>query len=321
MNFSIYPNIWTTASHTIVSFEQLRELIASTEMKSKIDALRSASDEKQRQFIKSSLPNITVNGVFPHRFDDGITIYNQVTALDFDHIPTSKMTQVREMLIRNPLTHYLFISPSGNGYKVLVKHDNVRPEFHWNLYAQILQVFGNIPYTDKGVHDLSRATFLSYDGEGYFNPLSEYFHFEYAPNITQQTKINKSITTKGKQGVSPMTQNMVIMNSLFQATWKDKALMDYIDKYSWSKHPEDYMIGNRNNSLIKKATILCLCGVHYEAALWKLTYLYTRDPAIAVSESDIEKRVLYAYHNNVDRFGTERQKWIDFRNKRMLWHR
>lgn len=321
MNFSIYPNIWTTASHTIVSFEQLRELIASTEMKSKIDALRSASDEKQRQFIKSSLPNITVNGVFPHRCDDGITIYNQVTALDFDHIPTSKMTQVREMLIRNPLTHYLFISPSGNGYKVLVKHDNVRPEFHWNLYALILQVFGNIPYTDKGVHDLSRATFLSYDGEGYFNPLSEYFHFEYAPNITQQTKINKSITTKGKQGVSPMTQNMVIMNSLFQATWKDKALMDYIDKYSWSKHPEDYMIGNRNNSLIKKATILCLCGVHYEAALWKLTYLYTRDPAIAVSESDIEKRVLYAYHNNVDRFGTERQKWIDFRNKRMLWHR
>lgn len=317
MNFSIYPNIWTTASHTIVSFEQLRELIASTEMKSKIDALRSASDEKQRQFIKSSLPNITVNGVFPHRCDDGITIYNQFTALDFDHIPTSKMTQVREMLIRNPLTHYLFISPSGNGYKVLVKHDNVRPEFHWNLYAQLLQVFGNIPYTDKGVHDLSRATFLSYDGEGYFNPLSEYFHFEYAPNITQQTKINKSITTKGKQGVSPMTQNMVIMNSLFQATWKDKALMDYIDKYSWSKHPEDYMIGNRNNSLIKKATILCLCGVHYEAALWKLTYLYTRDPAISVSESDIEKRVLYAYHNNVDRFGTERQKWIDFRNKRM----
>lgn len=262
------------------------------------------------------MPNITVNGVFPHRWDNGIAIYNQVTALDFDHIPTSEMTQVREMLIHNPLTHYLFTSPSGNGYKVLIRHDNMHPELHWNLYAQLLQVFGNIPYTDKGVHDLSRATFLSYDGEGYFNPLSEYFHFEYAPNITQQTKINKSITTKGKQGVSPMTQNMVIMNSLFQATWKDKALMDYIDKYSWSKHPEDYRVGNRNNSLIKKATILCLCGVHYDAALWKLTYLYTRDPAIAVSESDIEKRVLYAYHNNAVRFGTERKKWIDFRNKR-----
>ena len=61
MNFSIYPNIWTTASNTTVSFEQLRELIASNEMKSKIDALRSTSDEKQRLHIKSSLPNITVN--------------------------------------------------------------------------------------------------------------------------------------------------------------------------------------------------------------------------------------------------------------------
>lgn len=50
MNFSIYPNIWTTVSNTPVSFEQLRELIASNEMKSKIDALRSASDEKQRQY-------------------------------------------------------------------------------------------------------------------------------------------------------------------------------------------------------------------------------------------------------------------------------
>ena len=239
MNFSIYPNIWTTASNTTVSFEQLRELIASNEMKSKIDALRSTSDEKQRLHIKSSLPNITVNGVFPYRCDDGIAVYNQVTALDFDHIPTSEMLQVREMLIRNPLTHYLFTSPSGNGYKVLVKHDNVRIEFHWNLYAHLLQIFGNIPYTDKGVHDLSRATFLSYDGESYFNPLSECFHFEYAPNITQQIKIKKPIT-KGKQGVSSMTQNMIVMNSLFQATWKDKALMDYIDKYSWSKHPEDY---------------------------------------------------------------------------------
>ena len=320
MNFSIYPNIWTTASNTTVSFEQLRKLIVSNEMKLKIDALRSASDEKQRQYIKSSLPNITVNGVFPYRCDDGIAVYNQVTALDFDHIPTSEMLQVREMLIRNPLTHYLFTSPSGKGYKVLVKHDNMRPELHWNLYAQLLQVFGNIPYIDKGVHDLPRATFLSYDGDSYFNPVSEFFHFEYVPNITQQAKIKKA-TSKGFIGVSPMTQNMVMMNSLFQATWKDKALMDYIDKYSWSKHPEDYMIGNRNNSLIKKATRLCLCGVHYDAALWKLTYLYTRDPAIAVLESDIEKRVLYAYHHNADRFGIERQKWIDFRNRRKWLNR
>ena len=267
------------------------------------------------------MPNITVNGVFPYRCDDDIAVYNQVTALDFDHIPTSKMTQVREMLIRNPLTHYLFTSPSGNGYKVLVKHDNVHPEFHWNLYAQLLQVFGNIPYIDKGVHDLSRATFLSYDGDSYYNPQSKSFLFEYAPNITQLTKRKKPITTKGKQSVSPMTQNMIVMNSLFQATWNDKALMDYIDKYCWSKHPEDYMIGNRNNSLIKKATILCLCGVHYDTALWKLTYLYTHDPAIAVSESDIENRVLYAYRNNADRFGTERQKWIDFRNRRKWQNR
>ena len=81
MNFSIYPNIWTTVSNTPVSFEQLRELIASNEMKSKIDALRSASDEKQRQFIKSSLPNITVNGVFPYRCDNGRSEEPYITKL------------------------------------------------------------------------------------------------------------------------------------------------------------------------------------------------------------------------------------------------
>ena len=319
MNYSIYPNILTTKSDIIINGSQLRDIIMSDEMKRRVDIVRTASDA-QRHELKKFLPNINVNGTFSHRADDGIKEYNGITALDFDHIPENEMQDIKDKLKQNPYTCFMFESPSGNGLKVLVRHDNTNPALHWNVYAQLIKEFEYIPYIDRGVHDLSRATYLSYDADCYINPNPAIFHFCYDSSFQRQQPKSKPASNRIKKGISPMTQGLVITNSLFQSVWKDKALMDYIDRNSWQQYPEDYQPGNRNNSLIKKSTLLCRCGVHYGLALWKLTYLYTRDPSCAVSEGDIEERVLYAYFNNAHLFGTTRQEWIDLKRSRREWY-
>ena len=71
MNYSIYPNILTTKSDIIINGSQLRDIIMSDEMKRRADIVRTASDA-QRHELKKFLPNISVNGTFSHRADDGI---------------------------------------------------------------------------------------------------------------------------------------------------------------------------------------------------------------------------------------------------------
>lgn len=319
IGFTVFQNIWETESSSVMSFDELMIILSSEQMKSRIEDLRGITNDDERKKRKCYLPNITVNGIFPHRCDNGLTYYNQITALDFDHIPDNDMEIVKKELMTNPLTCLMFVSPSGNGYKVFVRHDNMDPGLHWNMYAQLIKEFDSIPYIDKQVHDLSRATFLSYDNNFYYHPQSEVYHHVFSPPliVAPQSKskctASKDITTN----TSPMTQNMVMMNTIYQANWKDKALMDYIDKYQWKYYPGDYQQGHRNESIIKKATQLCLCGVHYDTALWKLNYLYTRDPANAVPLNEIEKRTRYAYINNAQYFGSERKKWIDIKNTRM----
>ena len=281
IGFTVFQNIWETESSSVMPFDELMVILSSEQMKSRIEDLRGITNDDERKKRKCYLPNITVNGIFPHRCDNGLTYYNQITALDFDHIPDNDMEIVKKELMTNPLTCLMFVSPSGNGYKVFVRHDNMDPGLHWNMYAQLIKEFDSIPYIDKQVHDLSRATFLSYDNNFYYNPQSEVYHHVFSPPliVAPQSKskctASKDITTN----TSPMTQNMVMMNTIYQANWKDKALMDYIDKYQWKYYPGDYQQGHRNESIIKKATQLCLCGVHY--------------------------------------FGSERKKWIDIKNTRM----
>ncbi|MCF0186390.1 MAG: hypothetical protein HUJ98_07885, partial [Bacteroidaceae bacterium] len=276
---------------------------------------------------KGSLPNVTFNGEFNPRGRNiitdsngmertqGVVSYSQVTALDFDKIPTGEFNAVRQWLMNDPYVILIYTTPSGMGFRAIVRHDNSDPLLHWNLYGQIIARYEACPYLDHSVSDLSRVSYLSYDPSAYFNPSAAAFPFSFDPSITKSTaRRQPSKPTANNCSQFMMTQSMEWLNTLHQASWKDKAMMDYIDKHQWSHHPEDYQQGNRNDSLIKKAAQLCRCGIHYDNALWKLSYLYTRDPQCAVSQSDIDSRVSYAYTTNCAYFGDDRQKWLDRRN-------
>lgn len=309
MKFSIFENITMTEPFGEVGFEELAVIMSSYQLKDKIEYVRKSPNEDIMKQRKRYLPYITGNGIFSRRKNDGLKKYNQMTVVDFDHVPTTLMDDFRNYLCSHPFTHFLFTSPSGNGIKIFIRHDNTNSSIHVNLYPQIYRYYHdtlNIPYTDDCVKDLARTTYLSYDTDTFYNPNSEVFHFDFEHIDVVEVPQAKPERSPHVKLDETMTKEMIAKNDRYQMTWKDKALMDYIDKYQWQHFTEDYEVGHRNDSLIKKATQLCRCGVDYELALWKLNFLYGR---VGVSKVDVEERVSYAYKNNGADFGIDRPTW------------
>ena len=308
---SIFQRITDTVPFGEIGFEDLKRVMESDILHKMTDDVRNAVDDGTKREYKMRLPNITVNGTFLKRGDAYLGHYNQITAVDFDHIPDDMMSSLWDFLCQHPFTHFLFESPSGNGLKLIVRHDNTHPEWHTLLYPQLIAAYRDflkIPYVDDKVKDLSRATYLAYDPEAYYNPNSQVFKFDYSKldGMELPTLVRQPMMSRPVYNAEPMSEHMRMLNRSYQLTWKDKALMDYIAKAQWQNFPEDYEKGNRNDSLVKKATQLCRCGVDYELALWKLGVLYGK---AGTPEADVEERVSYAYRKNADCFGVDRAKW------------
>lgn len=315
--FSIFTNIRSVVPYATVSIEDIIPIMQSEQLRQMTDAVRTASTSTEKQERKGLLPYITVNGIFSQRNNASLVKYSGLTAVDFDHIPDEDMSNVKKVLGNDPHSLFGFVSPSGNGLKIIIRHDNTSPALHDLLYPQFIYYYREllgIPYVDTSVKDVARATYLAYNPEPYYNPHALIFHLD--ASLVEPVRDSKRPASSTNQtvpkGTVPMTNMMREKNRLYQMTWRDKTLMDYIQRHQWNRFPEDFEEGNRNNSLLRKARQLCLCGVDYNLALEKLLILYTR---AGLSETDIEGRVGYAYLTNQVSFGLERSKWLQRRNE------
>ena len=84
--------------------------------------LSRIKDKELRNKIKQQLPAICFSGEFSDRKDKSILKHSGIICLDFDGFKTKKELLNKKQEIKNDVhTHSVFISPSGNGLKVLVK--------------------------------------------------------------------------------------------------------------------------------------------------------------------------------------------------------
>jgi hypothetical protein len=118
--------------------------------------------------------------------------------LDFDHIVN--LTEIQNKIKADPYTYLLFISPSGDGLKAVVKHNLTDPQNWQYLYQELeayyLRMFDGI--TDKGGKqlcpdpsgkDISRMCFLPYIENLYRNDDSDIW--EYSGEYLKQAKTAK----------------------------------------------------------------------------------------------------------------------------------
>ena len=85
-----------------------------------VKKIRAEKDKTQRNRLKQSLPAVCFSGKFTKRNDSSLVEHSGIICLDFDGYKTNKdMLQEKERLSKDKSVFSVFISPSGNGLKVL----------------------------------------------------------------------------------------------------------------------------------------------------------------------------------------------------------
>lgn len=152
---------------------QVYQLITGNAFKTETDTLQAIEDEKEAKKFKATHFNYaTFSGTFHKREEEKLIKHSRLICIDLDHLG-GELYWTRETINKDPLTIMSFISPSGNGLKVIYQID---PEKHsqstyYQYLSEYLAKLCCLPTKaiDKSCKDVSRACFLPYDPSCYIN--------------------------------------------------------------------------------------------------------------------------------------------------------
>ena len=167
-NVTIFRNIKDTSTPFYRDIESILIRIKDGSSKSLIKQIRSEKDKSVRQELKKNLPAICFSGTFNKRSDNSIKEHSGFICLDFDGYKTKKdMMSEKERLSKDRHVFSVFISPSGNGLKAIIKIPK-DPDNHKNYFLSLEKHF-NSKYFDKTSKNISRVCYESYDPLIYVN--------------------------------------------------------------------------------------------------------------------------------------------------------
>lgn len=159
---TIFRNIKDTSTPFFRDLDSILERIKEGKSKELIKQIRSEKNKDVRQELKKSLPAICFSGTFNKRSDDSIIEHSGFICLDFDGYKTKKdMMSEKERLSKDRYIYSVFISPSGNGLKALVRIPK-EVDNHKNYFLS-LDKYYNSQYFDKTSKNVSRVCYESYD--------------------------------------------------------------------------------------------------------------------------------------------------------------
>ncbi len=132
-----------------------------------INQIRASSDKETRDELKKQLGVILWSGKFSERKNSGLLEYSHLICVDFDNVLDPE--GFKKDLAEKPFTHVCFISPSGDGVKMIVKVSSKNHTAHFRALAK------EFPMLDPSGKDVARACFVSYDPDIYINEHSEIY--------------------------------------------------------------------------------------------------------------------------------------------------
>jgi tetratricopeptide (TPR) repeat protein len=167
---------------TAINLQQVFEMIKqpNESIKTLIERLRLVQtiDKNQYGLLKRQLPYL-VCSIFnpPCRRIENFG-YTECFIVDIDHIAEKGLdiNSLRTKLIADSRTMLCFVSPGQDGLKIMFRiSERCTDAGHYSLFyktfIQVLaQQYGFEQVVDKTTSDVSRACFMSYDPEIFFNP-------------------------------------------------------------------------------------------------------------------------------------------------------
>lgn len=234
---SIFKSLYKTEVPHYVSLEKALNRIKEGKSDSRIKIIQEKKTKKERDQEKKKLPSICFSGVFRERSVNGLLQHSGLMVLDFDEVEDIK--KLKNKLKKNKTIVSVFVSPSGNGLKAIVRINPCDKNTHSKTFEAFEKEF-NYPQLDKSGKDVSRVCFESSDPDIYINYNAEVY--------------NPVLVEKGHDARErPATLRID----------SDLKKIDLIMKWDWSK---DFREGERNHYIFDLAGAFCEYGVDPENA-------------------------------------------------------
>lgn len=273
---TIFKDIKNTDTPFHIDIHKILGRIRDGKSKDLVTQIRKEKDKGERNELKKKLPSICFSGKFSKRADNSLLEHSGLICLDFDGYAKQKdMIQDKEKMMKDKYTFCVFISPSGNGLKVLVKIPN-DAENHVK-YFQSLENYYNSNHFDTTSKNISRVCYESYDPLIYVNENSTVWE------TIEETEYREVIVNKDQPTIPITDENKIV---------------DILVKWWNKKYP--MIEGQRNHNVYVLAMAFNDYGINKNLAQYICNQYQSRDFPV----SEIENTINSAYQNTA-KFNTK----------------
>ena len=273
---TIFQNIRETETPFFKDVTYILQRIKEGKNQELVKKIRQEKNKTKRNDLKKNLPAICFSGQFNKRSDSAIVEHSGLICLDFDGYPKKKdLLEDKERYQKNKFIYSVFVSPSGNGLKVLVKipadQDN-----HSKYFNSLKKEFDSA-YFDTTSKNLSRVCYESYDRLLHINP-------------------NSSLWDKIEE-LEYEEKSIIKDVPLLKITDENK-IIEILTKWWQQKYP--MVEGQRNQNVYVLARALNEFGVGKNIA----SFVCNQYESLDFPKREIQTTIDSAYRNSAD-FGTK----------------
>lgn len=193
MKISVFENLNdVTQKGHVVDVDKVLDRIAtgSRGLSKQIKAIRKETNAHRYKRLKEKLPQLLFSGQFTipvdkinrrtglqyvsYRDDESLETHSGLIVIDLDHLGKD-MDEVKEFFSLDPHVYAFFVSPGGDGLKVVyrIPADKATHRDSFRAISSYLEKEGI--YADASGVNESRLCFISYDPDMYHNPDAEVF--------------------------------------------------------------------------------------------------------------------------------------------------
>jgi len=273
---TIFKNIKETETPFFKEVSFILKRIKEGKSKSLIKEIRKEKDKTARNELKKNLPAICFSGKFNKRSDSSLVEHSGIICLDFDGYQKQKdMLQDKEMFINNKFVLSVFVSPSGNGLKVLIKIPS-DADNHIKYFTSLKTEFDST-YFDTTSKNISRVCYESYDPLLYYNPNSLVW------DTVEEEEHQERSSYKDKPTIKITDENKIV---------------DILVKWHSKKYPMTE--GQRNHNVYILAMALNDFGISKSLA----SFICNQYESKSFPKREIETTINSAY-SHTQNFGTK----------------
>ena len=279
MKITYFKDAYNTTVPHYVETSHAYQRIKNGSSRKKVEELRSKTTKEEKDVLKRFLPVIVFSGEFTTRNNKGCVKQSKKIVLDIDKIKGGT-ENVKNKIIQLPWVESCFVSPSGDGLKVVVK---LSTENHLGHYLKLESLFEN-EYgikIDKSCKDLSRACFESYDPDIYVNMNCDEFTEVFVVSETVSERVRLDFT-------KPITDY-------------DK-IYDYLK--IWAQKKLNFVPGERHPFLIRLTAGCNKFGIPKDVARGYILYDFVEGSA-NFTTAEFDKIINHIYSKYSSNFGTQ----------------